>query len=150
MTSFCKGKVSPLPATVVIMPVFAATFRTRLLPVSAIKMFPDLSTATSSGKFSSAVVASTLSDTYPLPLVPAIVVMMPLMADTFRILLLAVSVMKTLPNASTANPFGNLSDAEVAGPPSPLKDWEPVPATVVIKPVLTVTFKTLLLPVSEK
>ena len=132
------------------MPVVAATFRTRLLPVSAIKMFPDLSTATSSGKFSGAFIASILSITNPLLLVPAIVVMMPLTADTFRILLLAVSAMKTFPNASTANPFGNLSDAVMAGTPSPLKAWEPSPATVVIKPVLTVTFMTLLLPVSEK
>ena len=150
MTSFWRGDFCPLPATVVIMPVFAATFRTRLLPVSAIKMLPDLSTATSSGKFSGAFVASILSIKNPLLLVPAIVVMIPLMADTFRILLLAVSVMKTFPNASTANPFGKLSDAVMAGTPSPLKVWEPVPATVVIKPVLTVTFMTLLLPVSEK
>ena len=86
ITSFWKGDFIPLPATVVMMPVLADTFRMRLLPVSAIKTFPDLSTATSSGKFSGAVVAPTLSVSNPTSPVPASVVMMPLIADTFRIL----------------------------------------------------------------
>ena len=55
---FSKGEISPLPATVVITPVLTVIFRMRLFPVSAMKMSPFLSTATSSGLNSGALVAS--------------------------------------------------------------------------------------------
>ena len=45
-----------------------------------------------------------------------------------------------------ANPEGSNIEAAVASPPSPFFSWEalgfaPVPATVVIMPVLAVTFR---------
>ena len=51
----------PVPATVVIMPVLASTFRTRLFDESAMYMFPDASNATFSGELSLAAVARMLS-----------------------------------------------------------------------------------------
>src|SRR5208282_462593 len=47
----------PVPATVWIVRLATPTSRIRLLPESAMKMFPDPSTKTPSGKFSCALVA---------------------------------------------------------------------------------------------
>jgi hypothetical protein len=73
----------PSPATVVMMPLGAATFRIRLFPVSVTKRFPEASTATPWGMYNDAEVAGPPSPEKPLhggehaPTVPATVVMMP-------------------------------------------------------------------------
>src|SRR5262252_9473471 len=72
----------PLPATVVMMPL-ADTFRIRSVP-SAMKRFPEPSTATAHGVDNDADVAGPPSPEYPGVPLPATVVMMPL-GDTFRI-----------------------------------------------------------------
>lgn len=59
---------------------------------------------------------------------------------TFLILLLEVSVMYTLSDASTATPHGLYSNAPVAGPPSSILPELPVPAIVFIIPVDIVTY----------
>src|ERR1022692_977423 len=69
------------------------------------------------------------------------------LADTVRIRWLPVSAMNRLPKASTATPYGTLSCASVAGPPSPLNPAVPVPATVVIIPPAD-TFRIRWLPAS--
>ena len=53
--------------------------------------------------------------------------------------LLPVSAMYKLPAASAAMPKGPLSEAELAGPPSPPKPADPLPATVVMMPVTAST-----------
>ena len=71
---------------------------------------------------------------------------------TLRILLLPWSAMYTLPDRSTATPWGRFSIAEVAAPLSPLDPAvvDPVPAIVVIVPVDAATLRILLIPLSEK
>src|SRR5437016_802664 len=93
----------------------ADTFRIRLLKVSAIKRFPEASTATPIGRFNAAEAAGPLSPENPAVPLPANVMITP-DADTFRIRLLPLSAMKRFPEASTATPFGLFSAAEVAGP----------------------------------
>ena len=65
---------------------------------------------------------------------------MPVPAWTMRIEPGSLAMYK-LPEASSASPQGLIS-ALVAGPPSPLKPVSPLPATVVMMPVLVVTFRT--------
>src|SRR5205814_1015393 len=78
------------PATVVMIPVPAATLRTQLLSVSAIKILPALSTQTPLGTFSNAAVAGPLSpanwlfEQNGLPPLPATVVMIAVERVTFR------------------------------------------------------------------
>src|ERR1700738_343821 len=67
-------------------------------------------------------------------LMPAMVLMTPL-APTSRTTLLFVSESETAPPVVTAGARGVSSDAEVAGPPSPVYPCEPLPANVVITPV---------------
>src|ERR1700683_507561 len=105
-----------LPAEVVMLPL-ADTFRIRLLYLSAMKIFPEASTATPEGLFNDAEVAGPPSPDKPAVPLPATVVMIPL-AETFRIRLLPESAMKRFPEASTATSAGP-NDAEVASPPSP-------------------------------
>src|SRR5437899_1199873 len=58
--------------------------------------------------------------------------------------------MKRLPALSTKTLVGNQSEAEVAGPPSPVKPPGPPPATVVIAPLVALIMRTRLLRVSAK
>jgi hypothetical protein len=58
--------------------------------------------------------------------------------------------MNMFPVLSMAIPVGSLSEAEVAGPPSPENAWFPFPATVVIIPVPASTRRIRLFPVSVK
>src|ERR1035438_6570248 len=53
---------------------------------------------------------------------------------TLRTTQLPVSAMYRLPSESSARPVGPLSNADVAGPPSPPYPGPPVPAKVVITP----------------
>src|SRR5258708_13455188 len=50
--------ICPLPTTVVIMPETASTRRILLSVASAMKIFPEPSTATASGRFKSALIAA--------------------------------------------------------------------------------------------
>src|ERR1700719_185699 len=67
----------PVPTTVEITPVEADTSRTRQLAESAIRMFPERSTATPEGLFTIALMACPPSPEYPQVPVPATVEMMP-------------------------------------------------------------------------
>ena len=109
------------------------TLRTASLPLSAMKTLPDGSTATPKGLFKRAPVAGPKSPLKPAVPVPAIVVMMPLVA-TLRTTLESRSAMKTLPAASMAMPMGKFSCARVAGPPSPELPARPLPAKRVRTP----------------
>jgi len=81
---------------------------------------PDEPTATPTGDTNHALVAGPLSPVLPdFPYTPAMVVMMPEAALTIRTTRLPLSTMYTLPDKSTATPFGTLKAALVAGPPSP-------------------------------
>ena len=82
-----RGEKSHVPAIVVIIPVLAVTLRMRPFFVSAMKMLPVASTATSFGPYSDVLVAATLSETYRYPLLPfpATVVITPVLTVTFRI-----------------------------------------------------------------
>ena len=113
----------------------AVTLRMRILPVSAMSIFPLLSIATPSG---------------PLKLAssPATVVMKLLLAATRRMRLFPVSAISRFPPLSTATPRGANKLASIAGPPSPLKRSIPSPATVVIILVFAATLRMRLLAVS--
>ena len=126
----------PPPAAVVMMPL-GDTFRIRPFWKSAMKRFPEPSTATLEGKLRDAEVAGPPSPENPLLPLPATVAMMPLV-DTFRIRWL--STMKRLPEPSTPTLPGLDNDDEIAGPPSPSNALVPLPATVVIVP-LSDTFR---------
>jgi hypothetical protein len=124
------------------------TFRTRSFKKSAMKIFPDASTATPVGLLNEAEVAGPPSPEKPSPEkmvvpLPATVVIIP-MVDTFRIRLLKRSAMKRFPEESIVTPVGEFNDADVADPPSPEKPLFPLPATVVIMP-LAETFRIRLL-----
>src|SRR5580692_8446185 len=56
--------------------------------------------------------------------------------------------MKRSPEVSTATQHGKYNDAEVAGPPSPENPRLPLPATVVMIPVIADTLRMRLLLVS--
>src|ERR1035438_2339925 len=122
----------------------------RLFSESAMKIFPNASTATPeySPKNKDAEVASPPSpEKLRVPL-PATVVMTP-PADTFRMRLFCESAMMRFMEASTTSLENapRLKDAEVAGPPSPKKPRVPLPATVVMTPPAD-TFRMRLLPAS--
>ena len=89
--------------------------------------------ATFAGQMSRAAVAGPPSPLKPCTPVPATVVMIP-SGLTFRTRLLSVSAMKRFPCPSAVTPQGRASIALVAGPPSPLKPYDPFPATVVMMP----------------
>ena len=76
---------------------------------------------------------------------PATVVILPVSASTFRIRKLLKSEMYRLPAASRARPSG-FRPASVAAPPSPEKKRLPLPAMVVMMPVLRSIRRTRLLP----
>ena len=73
------------------------TFRILLLERSIIYILQEPSTETAIGKFSLAPVATPPSPENPAVPVPAMVLIMPVEASTFRILLLPVSTIYTLP-----------------------------------------------------
>src|ERR1035438_10504884 len=130
----------PLPATVEMMPL-ADTFRIRWFSVSAMKRFPEASTAIPVGRFNDAKFAAPPSPANLKSPLPAMVEMMPL-AETFRIRSLRESAIKRFPEASTATPWG-FNDADVAGPPSPEKPGPllPPPTATVMMPLADDTFK---------
>jgi hypothetical protein len=74
--------------------------------------------------------------------------MMPVEAVTLRTRLFSLSAMYTLSDESTATPKGKFNPADLAWPPSPLNSLLPVPATVVITLVDTVTLRIRLSPAS--
>ena len=51
------------------------------------------------------------------------------------------TVVSIVPSASTATPVGVSNVADVAAPPSPLNNAVPVPAMVVMMPVVLVTMR---------
>jgi hypothetical protein len=114
------------------MPV-GDTFRISEWPKSAMKRFPEASTAIPDGELNKAEVAGPPSPGKQHPELPATVVIIPA-ADTF--LMRSTFTMKRFPEASTAILVGRarLNDAEVAGPPSPELPGVPLPATVVMIP----------------
>lgn len=113
----------------------AEILRIKQLLVSAMKMFPTLSRATPEGLFSVALVAGPPSPVCQQVSVPATVEMMPVWAETSRILQKVLSAMKMLPELSTAMPLGSASEALTAGPPSPrAPPGSPMPATTVTLP----------------
>src|SRR5436189_1417303 len=120
----------PLPATVVITPVAAS--RRRIRRSEPMKRFPALSTATLSGPDSAAEVAGPPSPLKPIVPLPATVVMTCVAASIRRIRLFIESAMNRFPALSTATPCGSFNCDAAAGPPSPLKLYVPLPATVVI------------------
>ena len=74
---------------------------------------------------------------------------MPVAAETLRTRRFPLSAMNMLPDGSTATAYGNHKDALVAGMLSPAEyPLLPLPATVVIKPVLIVILRIRLLKVS--
>src|SRR5665213_739847 len=123
---------APFPAAVVMVPL-GETFQTMLPLKSAMRRLPDPSTATPVGPSNCALVAGP----------PATVVMTPVV-ETLRTRWLPRSATKKLPDPSTATPYGTDNCALVAGPPSPEKPLLPLPATVVMTPVVE-TFLTRLL-----
>src|SRR5216683_778076 len=110
-----------LPATVEIVPEAAATFWTRLLPVSAIYRSPPVLSVIPAGDFSSAAVAAPPSPEDPeLPdALPATVEIVPDALAISWIRLLPVSAMYKLPPADST-PCGEPKGADAAGPPFPL------------------------------
>src|SRR5438309_5839044 len=78
----------PLPATVVMIPVAAATLRIRWLEWSAMYRLPPASTATPAGPLTLALVAAPPSPAKPKEPLPATVVMIPDAASTLRMRLL--------------------------------------------------------------
>src|SRR5258708_39674187 len=81
--------ICPLPTTVVIMPETASTRRILLSVASAMKIFPEPSTATASGRFKSALIAGppspqALTEPAHFTPLPATVVITPAFAATRR------------------------------------------------------------------
>ena len=145
----------PLPTTVVIMP-FGVTARTLLFSESTTyKTLLALSTASPHGLESCASVASPLSPPKPANPFPAHVVITWADANTARTRL--PSDTNRLPAASSATAIGELSSADVAGPPSPRPaNWDkevsaaPKPAYVVMTPLVELTKRTTLLTESAQ
>ncbi|MEA2442884.1 MAG: hypothetical protein QOJ12_176 [Thermoleophilales bacterium] len=121
-----------MPAAVVIVPS-GATRRIRWFSRSAMRTLASGALATPFGVFSAAAVPGPPSPWKPANPSPARVVMVPSGA-TRRTRWLFVSTITKPPSLATARPIGSFSCAEVAGPPSPLKPAEPIPATVVMTP----------------
>ena len=104
-------------------------------------MFPAVSSDTDTGLFSVAPVAGAPSPVWLAVPSPAMVVMMPVAAVTLRMRLLPESTMYRLPAVSIATSDGPLNCAAVASPLSPLDPSTPVPATVLMMPVVAVTLR---------
>src|ERR1039457_7115895 len=99
----------------------AHTTRTTLLYESAMYILPAESTATLVGFASCApvAVANDPSPAYPAIPLPTTVLIMPVLGLSWRIRLLTVSEMSTLPEESSITSDGPKRNAFVAGPPSP-------------------------------
>ena len=125
---------APVPASVVMIPLPAATRRIRFPKASAMSTLPAGSTASATGYDRLALVAAPPSP--PDPPFPANVVMTPVAPSTLRTRLLSLSAISTWPpKATTAAPDGKRKRALVAGPPSPLNPNDPLPASVEMAPV---------------
>src|SRR5262249_57417908 len=107
----------PPPATVVMI-LLEEILRMRALPVSALKRFPALSTATALGPVNCALMAGPPSPEDPGEPLPASVVMIP-SEETLRMRGFSESAKKRFPAPSTATPSGRDNWALMAGPPSP-------------------------------
>ena len=115
---------APLPANVVTTPP-AAILRMRLFPVSEMKTFPAVSTATPRGKLKAAFVpVPSANAADPLP---AKVLTTP-PGDTLRMRWLEESTTNTLPMESMDTPQGPLNEALVPAPSA--KAAVPLPASV--------------------
>src|SRR5437879_5649759 len=101
--------------------------------------FPALSTATGPPALNSAEVAGPPSPLKPHWPSPATVLITCVVASTRRIRQLVLSAMKRFPTVSTRSEQLALDSAEVAGPPSPLKQHCPSPAIVLITCVVAST-----------
>ena len=134
---------TPSPTTVVMTPL-VPTLRMRLSDVSAMYRLPAVSKTTAQGRFRPALVAVPPSPERPKVPFPATVVIMPL-AFTLRMRLFDLSAMYRLPKVSTVSPTGPYKLALVACPPSPEKLKLPLPATVVIIPLVSTLRMRLLL-----
>ena len=113
------------------------TSRMRSAPLSAMYTFPAASTATALMLTNQALVGGPPSP-FPCPMLwppPASVLMIPAVL-TLRIFAPPVSAMYRLPAASTATHVG-VMPALVAGPPSPRASGLPLPATVVMIPLVS-------------
>ena len=110
-------------------------FRMRWFTESAMKISPSGSTVRLVGSCSCALVAGPPSPLKPDVPIPATVEMNPL-RSTIRTRALRRSAIKRLPALSNAMPVGFCSCALVARPPSPLNPGVPVPATVVMTPLV--------------
>jgi len=102
-------------------------------------MLPEESIATSATLLTWALMAGPLSPLKPAVPFPATVMMIPLAILRMRLLL--ASAMYRLPMESKAIPSGKFNWAKLAGPLSPLKPAVPVPATVVITPLVTLRMR---------
>src|ERR1035437_8894781 len=130
----------------------AHTTRTTLLYESAMYILPAESTATLVGFASCALVASPPSPLKPAPKLfsPATVEIM-LLVLTSRITKLPASALYRLPSLSNVIPVGLESSVPVAvaNDPSPAYPAMPLPTTVLIMPVLGLSWRIRLLMVSE-
>ena len=117
---------------------------------SAMYKFPTRSKASAPAPMNEAAVAGPPSPEWANAPLPANVLMIPEILSTRLTRLFAPSEMYKSPRASTAKPSICLKPpprsppncAAVAGPPSPEKPSVPLPATVSMIPVATVTLRT--------
>ena len=123
------------------MPVTASTLRITSFIVSAMNRLPILSRVSPLGYERVASVARRPSPVYPFPPLPAIVVMMPEMALTFRIRCPNSSEKYKFPCASSTKPYGESSFAVTAGILSRSEPPDVDPATVVMMPVIASTLR---------
>jgi hypothetical protein len=121
-----------VPATVVMIPVMVFTLRTRLLFSSTMYKLPSASNVSPDGEDRSASFAAISSKLFPRLPVPAIVVIMPVIASTFRTRFPSRSAKCMFPDESKTTPHGLSNVADFAGIPSPLNSDLPVPANVEI------------------
>src|SRR5579884_1818048 len=117
----------------------------RWLHSSTMKIFTWGSRAREIGHASVAAVAGPPSPVKPWVLFaasPAMVLIVPELS-TIRTTLLRLSGMKKLPAESAATAVGQPMPAAVAGPPSPVEEREPLPATVLMIPAVTLRIRRL-------
>jgi hypothetical protein len=124
--------VTPVPATVMMIPL-PCSHRTRSPKASATNTpLPSKAAATLCGPFSCALQPGPPSPLDPAAPFPTTVPMVPF-AQMNRTAWFSLSPIQ-MPRAPKATPFGTFRRAAVAFPPSPVKPALPTPATVVIFP----------------
>ena len=123
------------------MPVAAFTLRITSFAESAMNRLPPLSRVIPLGYERVASVARRSSPEYPFPPVPAIVVMLPEMALTFRIRFPYTSEKNKFPCASSTKSYGVSSLAFTAGMFSNSEPPDVDPTTVVMMPVIASTLR---------